>query len=162
MACFDEKRRLFLLGASGAVAVACFSPSSSDDSSNTDAGDEGDAGDQPETDPCASTPGKYVGDETTFAEGSWTLVGEIIVAQDANGFYAYTAICTHQGCLVGKPASTGRTICPCHGSEFDGNGKVLVGPASSPLKHFAVAVCNGGVYVDNSTVVSATTRTPPA
>jgi Rieske Fe-S protein len=160
MTCFDDKRRVFLLGASATVATACFS--ASDDSSTGDDAAVDEVGDEPEDDPCASTPGTYVGDETTFAQGTWTLVGQLIVAQDANGFFAYTAICTHQGCIIGKPASNGHSTCPCHFSQFDGNGKVLVGPASTPLRHFALAVCNGGVYVDTSTVVSASTRTPPA
>ncbi len=121
-------------------------------------GDESDASD--ESSACASL-GTLVGAETKFPVGTWKLVGQLIVAQDANGFFAFSAICTHQGCLVDPPASNGTTFCPCHGSQFDGNGKVIAGPAFTPLRHYAINICNGDVYVDTSTPVSATTRTPP-
>jgi len=160
MTCFDEKRRLFVLGATTLV-VGCFGAQSGDDSTNDDAGDE-DGGDESTSGDCTQTAGTYVGDVTSFAQGTWTLTGQIIVAQDVDGLYAYTAICTHAGCVVDAPASNGRTLCPCHGSQFDGNGAVLRGPAASPLRHFAVALCDGGVYVDTTTTVSATARTPPS
>lgn len=88
--------------------------------------------------------------------------GYLIIAQDTAGFFAFSAICTHQGCPVDPPASDGSTFCPCHGSQFDGNGNVIVGPAFTPLPHYAVNICNGSVYVDTSTRVALSTRTPPA
>ena len=56
----------------------------------------------------------------------------------------FSAICTHQGCTV-KPE--GKTFdCPCHGSRYDATtGKVLGGPAPSPLPKIAVAVAGGKV-----------------
>ncbi|MCA9671515.1 MAG: Rieske (2Fe-2S) protein [Myxococcales bacterium] len=40
-------------------------------------------------------------------------------------------VCTHRGCqLVVRPAGLD---CPCHGSTFDREGKVLTGPATEPL-----------------------------
>jgi Rieske Fe-S protein len=141
----------------GAVVVACSGDSSGDDAAGTDGGDEG--GD--ETVDCSGTAGSDVGPETSFAQGTWTLVQTYIVAQDANGFFAYSAICTHQGCLVQPPASDGSTVCFCHGSQFDGNGNVTLGPAFQPLQHYAVNICGGEVFVDQSTPVSKSTRTPP-
>ena len=47
-------------------------------------------------------------------------------------FVAVTAGCTHQACTVSN--STGQNyVCPCHGSEFDTSGRVIVGPAVQPL-----------------------------
>ena len=66
----------------------------------------------------------------------------------------------HEGCTISAPSSTGATSCPCHGARFDGNGAVTLGPARTPLPHFALTVCGGNVYVDTATVVAATTRTP--
>ncbi len=144
----------------GTVLLAC---SGGDDSSNGEAGTEAgptEAGD--ETVDCSGTAGTMVGAETDFPMGTWTLVQSLyVVAQDANGFYAYTAICTHQGCTIFKPNSNGDAICPCHGSEFDGNGKVINGPAVLPLQHFAVNICGGNVFVDDTMTVNASTRTPP-
>lgn len=86
----------------------------------------------------------------------------VIVAQDDSGVFAFSAICTHQGCKVDAPDSTGTSTCPCHGSVFDGNGAVVKGPARTALAHYAVAICSGRVLVDASTTVDASTRTPVA
>jgi cytochrome b6-f complex iron-sulfur subunit len=56
-------------------------------------------------------------------------------------FVALTAECTHQACVVS--GSTGQAfVCPCHGSEFDTSGHVLVGPASLPLQQFPTQFAN--------------------
>lgn len=66
---------------------------------------------------------------------------EIVVTQPVAGeFKAFTAICTHQGCLVAS-VSDGRIQCPCHGSSFDiADGSVTGGPAPAPLAAVAVTV----------------------
>lgn len=68
----------------------------------------------------------------------------IVARPSARQTVAFSAICTHQGCVV-EPA--GRTLnCPCHGSQFDAlTGQVLRGPAVSALPKIAVAVKNGEV-----------------
>lgn len=106
--------------------------------------------------------GARVGAVTDFSLGTWTLKGGVIVAQDAGGLYAFSAICTHQGCTIGPPTANGTTTCPCHGSEFDGNGDVIIGPATAPLPHFAVHVCEGNVFIDSKKTIDPTTRTPVA
>jgi cytochrome b6-f complex iron-sulfur subunit len=54
-------------------------------------------------------------------------------AQDA--FSAVSATCTHQGCTI--TGFSGQIyVCPCHGSRFDASGRVVNGPASSPLAQF--------------------------
>ncbi|WP_026841271.1 QcrA and Rieske domain-containing protein [Citrifermentans bremense] len=57
--------------------------------------------------------------------------------------YALDLVCTHLGCTVNvTPAGL---VCPCHGSSFDREGKVLEGPADRPLKRYAVEA-DGGQY----------------
>jgi Rieske Fe-S protein len=103
-----------------------------------------------------------VGALSGFAVGTWTLNGAngVIIGRDATGLFAYSAFCTHEGCEVDPPSANGIAVCQCHGSEFDGNGTVLAGPARSALEHYAVSVNNGRVIVDASKTVPATTRTP--
>lgn len=123
-------------------------------------GDARDAGAGADVARDCGVPGRLAGALAMFPRGTWRLVREIyvIVARDAGGLYAYSAVCTHQGCVLYEPDARGVTACTCHASSFDGDGAVLHGPATRPLQHFAVAVCAGEVYVDTATRVAANVR----
>lgn len=72
-----------------------------------------------------------------------------VVARDAQGFYAYSAICTHEGCLLLPPGGDGRAECPCHRSVFDGAGRALPGSmATTALRRYAVTLSAGRIFVD--------------
>ncbi len=51
-------------------------------------------------------------------------------------FHALSTRCTHQGCQV-RPART-QLRCPCHGSTYDLDGKVVRGPAIEALTRYDV------------------------
>jgi Rieske Fe-S protein len=76
---------------------------------------------------------------------------QVVVTQPRAGeFKAFTAVCTHQGCLVNK-VENGIISCgaPCgHGSEYDAaTGQVKVGPAPRPLAEKKVTIGTDGIHV---------------
>jgi len=70
----------------------------------------------------------------------------VVVTQPTAGTYkAFTAVCTHQQCLVGS-VKDGLITCPCHGSQYSAaDGSVKRGPALSPLTEIPVTVTGGEV-----------------
>lgn len=48
-----------------------------------------------------------------------------------------SAVCTHRHCTVGFSEADNLIRCPCHGSRFDLQGKVVKGPAELPLTEYA-------------------------
>jgi cytochrome b6-f complex iron-sulfur subunit len=73
--------------------------------------------------------------------------GTYLVARTADGAcVTVTADCTHQACTVNGFAN-GQYVCPCHGSEFNTSGGVVVGPASAPLRQFSTTFANSVVTI---------------
>ena len=98
-----------------------------------------------------------------YPMNSLTPVGNAPVAlgHDADGFYAMTLTCSHQGCNMAKfgRVQADKVTCNCHGAQFDGNGEVLRGPALASLAHFAVYIdSDGSVSIDGDTEVSPDKR----
>lgn len=58
----------------------------------------------------------------------------LAVIREGDRIYALSLVCTHLGCTL---TVTGRElVCPCHGSAFDRQGRVLAGPAARPLDRY--------------------------
>lgn len=53
--------------------------------------------------------------------------------------------CTHNGCELN--VGGGIYTCPCHGSEFTTDGKVLEGPADRDLKTFKTETDHENIYI---------------
>jgi Rieske Fe-S protein len=73
--------------------------------------------------------------------GKVLTAAKIVITQPTAGsFHAFTAICTHQGCIVNS-VSGGTIDCPCHGSKYSAlNGSVVNGPATLPLAAVSIKV----------------------
>lgn len=70
----------------------------------------------------------------------------VITQPQAGSFHAFTAICTHLGCIV-NTVSGGTINCPCHGSKFSiKDGSVVHGPAPSPLAAIAIKVEGTSIF----------------
>ena len=72
----------------------------------------------------------------------------VVVTQPNEGeIKAFSAICTHQGCLVSE-VSDNQIVCPCHQSIFSAvDGSVIQGPATEPLPAAGVTVDGGSVVL---------------
>ncbi|GAA4911767.1 ubiquinol-cytochrome c reductase iron-sulfur subunit [Mucilaginibacter defluvii] len=68
------------------------------------------------------------------------IVVRTAAGNSANSFTAVQVACTHQGTAINYNNAQGRFICPNHGSQFSTSGAVLVGPATTALKEYNVAV----------------------
>jgi Rieske Fe-S protein len=73
---------------------------------------------------------------------------KVVVTQPVKGvFKAFSAVCTHVGCLCDKVVN-GTIDCPCHGSEFRiSDGAVVTGPAPSPLPARTIALSDGKILL---------------
>ncbi|WP_344135987.1 Rieske (2Fe-2S) protein, partial [Luedemannella flava] len=71
----------------------------------------------------------------------------VVTRPTADVFHAFTAVCTHAGCLVAG-VSNGRITCNCHGSAFDATtGAVVNPPAFAPLTALTVTVTDGQLVI---------------
>ena len=72
--------------------------------------------------------------------------GSIVLSPlGTDGVTAVTATCTHLGCEV-RPSGE-FLVCPCHGSTFATDGRVLRGPAPRALNVHPVAVTEDSVTI---------------
>jgi len=145
-----SRRAVLTLGSTGALGGALLlagcAPTASDDDGSTASTPPEVTNESPAESPGPDEPatGEDVADLADVPVGGSidaTINGEpALVAQPTDGkVVAFSAICTHQGCVVA--AAGAEFHCPCHGSKFDAaTGEVINGPALEPLSPIDVAV----------------------
>jgi glycine/D-amino acid oxidase-like deaminating enzyme/nitrite reductase/ring-hydroxylating ferredoxin subunit len=74
-----------------------------------------------------------------IAAGQGAVVGDgrgqrAVYRQEDGTLRALSARCTHLGCIVDWNRAEATWDCPCHGSRFARDGKVIDGPAVAPLE----------------------------
>ena len=107
-----------------------------------------------------------LGTPAEFPDGLKFLPDErVLVFREGNTFHAISAVCTHLGCTVraealpnpqtvtdeGAPIKlTHRFLCPCHGSQYRGDGTNVAGPAPKPLAWFRLLLSpdDGQLVID--------------
>ncbi|MDX2704788.1 Rieske (2Fe-2S) protein [Streptomyces sp. PA03-6a] len=82
--------------------------------------------------------------------GGGTVITDkkVVVTQPQAGeFKAFSAVCTHQGCIVNTVAD-GTINCPCHGSKFRiADASVAAGPAKKPLPPEEITEKDGEIFL---------------
>ncbi len=94
----------------------------------------------------ANSGGKKIIEDASFEVGATqTFIAKngtpAVLFRTKNGLFAYSAVCTHQGCTVQFNSASKNLQCGCHGAVFDpfNGAKVLAGPANSPLAKIKIA-----------------------
>jgi Rieske Fe-S protein len=95
-------------------------------------------------DPLARTSAIKVGGGEVFTDQ------QVVVTQPTSGeFKCFTAVCTHQGCLVSN-VSDGTINCDCHGSQYSiEDGSVVTGPATFPLSPEPITVTGDEITLNS-------------
>jgi len=76
-----------------------------------------------------------------------SIAGVFLLSRtSASAFSAIDAVCSHQSCTV-TGADGSAYVCPCHGSRYDRNGRVLNGPATAALRQFPTTFASGVVTI---------------
>lgn len=60
----------------------------------------------------------------------------VAILREGDAVYALNLVCTHLGCTINVTST--ELVCPCHGSSFDRQGRVLKGPADRSLLRYRV------------------------
>ncbi|HEX9728869.1 MAG TPA: Rieske (2Fe-2S) protein [Gemmatimonadales bacterium] len=71
----------------------------------------------------------------------------ILVRTPGGELRAYSAVCTHLGCIVQYRDDIGHIWCACHNGHFDLNGQNIEGPPPVPLERYAVNVRDDQIVV---------------
>jgi cytochrome b6-f complex iron-sulfur subunit len=82
---------------------------------------------------------------------------KVFIFAKKDGLHAISSVCTHLGCIV--HADEGGFQCPCHGSKFNENGKIVSGPAPRNLPWLEISRHeDGNLVVDASREIQAGTK----
>jgi len=104
---------------------------------------------------------RFPASELTFEHPSKLIELEdepvIVIRQSDNSIRAFTATCTHLGCIVSYHSQIPGFYCRCHGGKFDSNGINIPGtPPKSPLTELKVTNSSKDLIISLTPIVSRT------
>ena len=140
-----NRRRALTGSAAIAVGVPVLAACGSDEPTATDPSSPSDESPSEPSADGTQTPsgGAALASASTVPVGGCFVNADakVVVTQPTVGdFKAFSAVCTHQGCLV-ESSSEGEIPCPCHGSRFSlEDGSALSGPATAALAAVEITV----------------------
>lgn len=83
-----------------------------------------------------------LGDVSTLPEVNTTPLsntrGKFWLTRTEEGVRALYKVCVHLGCLYNWQEVDFKFLCPCHGSQYEYNGKYILGPATRSLDIFTM------------------------
>lgn len=98
---------------------------------------------------------KLVVEKKVFQEDRFVLLrnprdrSPIYLRKDSDEHYTALLLeCTHKQCTVNPAKET--LSCPCHGSRYDTEGRVLEGPARKRLLRYEVSSDDTNIYIQLS------------
>ncbi|HCN84677.1 MAG TPA: (2Fe-2S)-binding protein [Sphingobacteriaceae bacterium] len=80
---------------------------------------------------------------------SGVILVRIAAGNAAPSFTAVQLACSHEGTSIGYAKNQGQFVCPNHGSTFSNSGTVVLGPATTNLKKYTVAVSGSALTVSS-------------
>jgi cytochrome b6-f complex iron-sulfur subunit len=89
-------------------------------------------------------------DDIAQGDGKVVAMGSkpVIVINTDQGVKAFSAICTHLGCIVAYDPTDGEIVCPCHDGHFSPiTGAVISGPPPTGLAAVTVSVENKQIFL---------------
>ena len=92
-------------------------------------------------------------DKTGMIQNDQFADGPIVVMRNPaqpEEILAFNATCPHRGCLVNWKKEQKVFVCPCHASAFAPDGRVLQGPAQTPLLAYTAKADGDFVVVKGS------------
>jgi len=91
--------------------------------------------------------------EVTFTEAELDKVAykdEVFVVNLKGRIMAFSAHCTHLGCIVNFNRKKNIFECPCHGSKYAIDGKRICGPTKRGLDKLPFVKKNGKITVETA------------
>ena len=88
-----------------------------------------------------------LGPPQDFPPGSRITRSDIpaVIVNNSGEINALSLSCTHLGCTLDEDGNG--FSCPCHGSRFDQDGKVMAGPADRDLPWLQVELNEEGILI---------------
>lgn len=71
----------------------------------------------------------------------------VLVRKKSGELAAFSAVCTHLGCIVQWEKDAQDFLCPCHGGHYSADGAVTAGPPPKPLKKIPFTLSGGNITV---------------
>ncbi|WP_329188652.1 Rieske (2Fe-2S) protein [Actinacidiphila glaucinigra] len=149
------KRRMVLLSTAALAGAGCskYGDEGAPQAAATSAPPASEPASAPATAPATTSPpsqGEVLVKAADVPVGGGTVITDkkVVVTQPKAGeFKAFSAVCTHEGCLV-NTVSDGTINCPCHGSKYRiTDASVVAGPAPRPLPAEAITEKDGEILL---------------